>query len=78
MVRPHGQWLGIVSASQLFLDLRNLAFFHKKKIGVEIGGIVVVLVVADAGKVAQDPGQRIWTGAEDMADEMVESRIRMG
>ena len=75
LIGSNRQRLGKITVVQLFLDLINFAFFDEEEIGIQFRGIIVVLIVTDLRKVAQNPGQGIWTGTNDMTDQVVESRV---
>ncbi len=75
LIGSNRQRLGKITVVQLFLDLINFAFFDEEEIGIQLRGIIVVLIVTDLREVAQNPGQGIWTGTNDMADQVVESRV---
>ena len=75
LVGSNRQPIGEIAVMKLFLDLINFAFFDEEKIGVEFRRVIVVLIVTDLREVAQNPGQGIWTGANDMTDQVIESWV---
>src|SRR5688572_5391192 len=78
LVGTNRQRLREVSALELRLDFIDFVLLHDEEIAIDLRRHVVVFVVADLREIAEHPREGIGAGANEMADQLIVSRVGLG
>src|SRR5262249_39923245 len=77
LIGPNRHRHGVVAIVKLLFNGCDFVLHHEQKVAVHFVGHVVLFVVTNAPELAEDPGQRIGAGANNMANKLIRARIRM-